>query len=229
MRKHYEIDPFFEDRVNVLTVVGRRGKHHEIEFDVKGKKYVVKRRRNKIAIYYDKKRLSRWFDKIGCKGLLEGKSSYYVAYERDKGEAIFHVEKGRISEWFDKIYDEVGLVRGESEYYVAERNGKVAIFDLKGKRISDWFAWIDVYRSPILQGTGNCYIASKYEEGQELFYYLFELGPGVAVFDVQGRRLSDWHYGISEIICDAEGKAKYVAWDFIKGLKTKHVVYELTL
>jgi hypothetical protein len=141
--------------------------------------FMVEYDRFKYAIF-DKngKQTSDWYDYVYQKGLLEGKSNYYVA-QKDNKQAIFYKDGKQVTDWFDYIYRE-GLLEDKSDYYIARKDGKEAIFHKSGKQISDWFYWIK--REGLVKRKSNYYIVRKDEK--------------YAIFDKDGRQISDWYGNI---------------------------------
>jgi WD40 repeat protein len=121
---------------------------------------------------------------------------YEMMQNKDGKVAIFE-DGNQISDWFDVIlmYERV---------YVGKKGNKQAIYDLKtGKRISDYFE--EIY---IPEPFKNLYIAGKDKK--------------VAIFDLDGKRLTDW---FDNIKADGllEGKCMY----YIAGKDGKEAIYDI--
>lgn len=121
---------------------------------------------------------------------------YEMLQNKDGKVAIFE-DGNQISEWFDYIWL-YGTI------YVGKKGNKQAIYDLKtGKQLSEVFE--QIY---IPEPFKNLYIAGKDKK--------------VAIFDLDGKRLTDW---FDNIKADGllEGKSRY----YIAGKDGKEAIYDI--
>ncbi len=117
--------------------------------------------------------VSRWWNEICECGLVQGRSEYYIAMQRNtKQSAIFHKDDPRnpISQWWKDIYED-GLVNGQSEYYIARnQNEQEAIFhkDNPQEPISQW--WKTVKSYGVVEGKSEYYIVQNQNEQEAIFH-----------------------------------------------------------
>ncbi|MGC8789864.1 MAG: hypothetical protein ACP5QM_08170, partial [Caldisericum sp.] len=115
-----------------------------------------------------------WFDDIELGGLVKGECDLYIAKKNDR-EAVFDVNGNRIIGWYEWI-DREGLF-GKGRYIKVMYGDEWAIFDKDGNQISpDWFD--KVWEDGLLREESNYYLATKY--GKD------------AIFDKDGKQITDW-------------------------------------
>ncbi len=105
--------------------------------------------------------VSRWWRYIDEQGLLWGKSSLYIAFDRNKKCAIFHKDSPDqpLSQWWDDINASM-LLSGDSSYYIAtNKENKKAIFHISNAEepVSKWY--FEIYAKELLKGNTEYYIA----------------------------------------------------------------------
>ena len=129
----------------------------------------------KMAIFHKNnpnEPITQWWDNINAAGLVEGKSEYYLAQNKDGKWAIFHKDNPNepITQWWDYIYVE-GLVDGRSEYYVAKNEeGKYAIFhkDNPNEPITQW--WNTISLTGLVRGQTDYYVAQNKNGDYAIFH-----------------------------------------------------------
>jgi len=160
---------------------------HEESGVLDGKsKYYIVRDGKKYAIFNiddPHEPVSQWWDQIHLKGLVNGKSEYYiVVYDPERTDwladlsnsaraSIFHISNPNkpISGWWNEIYEN-GLVEGVSDYYIVHHDGKEAIFhkDNPYEPVSQW--WKTISHNGLCIGWSNYYIATNDNDQCAIFY-----------------------------------------------------------
>lgn len=139
----------------------------------------------------------KWHPRIFPEGILQKKSSYYLAQEENSLLAIYSIFREKVSSEWSSI-SASGLVSGESNaYIVSDSAGDKSIFNKDGIQISEWFK--DISEEGLVKGHSEYYIGTKTnDDGTEV----------QAIFHKSGKQVSPWakhvySYGV------VEGKSEY--------------------
>jgi len=138
------------------------------------KHYRLRHKNNQVAIFNTKtgQQVSQWWQNIDASYLLDRKSPYYIAQNKNGQWAIFHKDNPYepISHWWHRVYANE-LLQGESDYYVAfDPAEQVAIFhkDNPDKPVSHW--WDGIYWNGLINNKSVYYIAQDNNDKHAIFH-----------------------------------------------------------
>ncbi|MGC8869394.1 MAG: hypothetical protein ACP5P7_07035 [Sulfurihydrogenibium sp.] len=141
---------------------------------------------NRIPFNFKKLSSLDWFDEIKP---LTG--DLYL-FRKDWKYAIFNFQTGeKLSDW----YDEIELIEG-TNIYIASSNDGFAFFDLKGNQLSDWLDGFFIGVEGFITHLEGITFKIKKNPKAKYNLYIGMKDNKYAIFDFNGKQLSDWFDGI---------------------------------